>query len=635
VSDIVPNPPALAEVLAELSQQGIRADRHNVKRDMCAQFSDPHEWIREVVVNAYDACASLCRISGSQDAGKITIVIEDDGHGMDRQGVIVYSTLFRSVKHADSVSAIGTHGIGKLSVAAIPGQCGFLMVTSTGKECWRMTAGNLCSDDPIHLEQVEPVPPHGTRFEITFETDVPLHEALAKLREVLERYVQYLPIDIVIHDRDAAPGHPKLIRLYRASWAPRPDAFGRAYTFRTAGLECSVAIEVGPAFHEVYQNRVFVSGRYNLISHDLENKIEIPHLGIRIDSPDFALPFGRHCLRDESVLTPVARHLRTHIIPQYVDELCAGILEDEASTYDISLLHAEEIAVSLMAFHIDWPRASSRLPVFAALNRERLSLRDVRAIVETLGVIYLGAEDSVGADYQAFPAPVLSAHQPAGARRLLETFVGDRLVNLGAQDTVLEAPPGAGPQLGPREKRFERLLGFHPEVMGHHRYRPEDKGAQPGLVGFKIDREETERLTGVSKEYHQAREDLGSIKWRVNYLVERDGRTPCRTHKFLFKNDTVVLNLNHPEIRKLVGLSETAPHLAGHWALALCLEENTRMLKHLTPEAREDLLTIDCLAKCGAKDGADDADSDENRGDDNKVLREFMRNLQSDASWLN
>lgn len=173
-----------------------------------------------------------------------------------------------------------------------------------------MIAGNLCEDKPIRLERVEPVPPQGTRIEVTFDTETPLHEELERLREVLERYVRLLPIDIIFSNSAPRDGQRKVIRLIRESWAPCPAAFGRMYTFQAGGMQCETAIDVGPAFHEVYQNRVLVSSRYNLLSHGLKEQLQIPHLGIRLDSPDFELPFGRHYLRDEDVLTDVARYLR-------------------------------------------------------------------------------------------------------------------------------------------------------------------------------------------------------------------------------------------------------------------------------------------------------------------------------------
>ena len=46
---------AIQKQLQGIEKAGIKADVPQLKRDMCAQFADPNEWIREFVVNASDA----------------------------------------------------------------------------------------------------------------------------------------------------------------------------------------------------------------------------------------------------------------------------------------------------------------------------------------------------------------------------------------------------------------------------------------------------------------------------------------------------------------------------------------------------------------------------------------------------
>ncbi len=93
---------------------------------------------------------------------------------------------------------------------------------------------------------------------------------------------------------------------------------------------------------------------------------------------------------------------------------------------------------------------------------------------------------------------------------------------------------------------------------------------------------------------HAAIEALRDLTWRVNYLVDRDGKTPCRTHMFLFRNDEIILNLYHSEVNKMLQLSKRATALAGHMATALCLSDKRNVLPHLSVDTREDLLTLDC-----------------------------------------
>jgi hypothetical protein len=90
----------------------------------------------------------------------------------------------------------------------------------------------------------------------------------------------------------------------------------------------------------------------------------------------------------------------------------------------------------------------------------------------------------------------------------------------------------------------------------------------------------------------------------------------------------MVLNLNHDEIKRLVRLSESAPALAGHWAMAMCLNERGGVLGHLTPEAREDLLIIDAMARCGSG-VPEPGDPPKKGGSDDEELRAFLRDIRS------
>jgi len=87
---------------------------------MCTQFADYYEFIREYVVNAYDACATFCLIKVSEDQTSLKIGIHDNGNGMNLKRLIDFLTVFRSRKDNQMIKSVGRHGIGKLSVAALP-----------------------------------------------------------------------------------------------------------------------------------------------------------------------------------------------------------------------------------------------------------------------------------------------------------------------------------------------------------------------------------------------------------------------------------------------------------------------------------------------------------------------------------
>ncbi|MCK4784839.1 MAG: ATP-binding protein, partial [Desulfobacteraceae bacterium] len=101
----------LKKDLEQIAKKGITVDVVRLKKDMCAQFADPNEWVREYVVNAYDAHARHCWISGWVEGERIVIAVEDDGLGMDRQRVADFMTIYRSSKsRVNNRKPIGRHG---------------------------------------------------------------------------------------------------------------------------------------------------------------------------------------------------------------------------------------------------------------------------------------------------------------------------------------------------------------------------------------------------------------------------------------------------------------------------------------------------------------------------------------------
>ncbi len=45
------------------------------------------------------------------------------------------------------------------------------------------------------------------------------------------------------------------------------ECYGRSYNTRLDGRPCEVVLGIGQAVHEIYQNKVFISSRYNLFSY--------------------------------------------------------------------------------------------------------------------------------------------------------------------------------------------------------------------------------------------------------------------------------------------------------------------------------------------------------------------------------
>jgi hypothetical protein len=627
------NTRALEDVVREIAERGIQTDPQQLKKDMCAQFSNPREWIREYATNASDAGARHFWVTAREDDATLTVCVEDDGRGMNRAGVLDFLKVFRSVKQGDLRRAVGRHGIGKLSVAAIEGQCGFLMRTSTGKETWQVQAGCLLDDTNIVATRLPAEGDHGTRFEITFQKKgVARREELLKLLEVLQRYVKYLAMRIVVlvpqSDEHDSPEHPQRVR---GEWGPEAERCGRSYAFSLHGMSYEVVLGIGDdAAEEIYQNGVLISDSYDLLSCDTDRKLFIPHLRIRVESGDFELPFGRHRLVNEGVLRGLAYHLREHVVPGYVAELCRLYDAHLFADYQVTQIAVEEIACALMAYDPFNEHTWCHLPVFKLVNpgiAPRISLAQLRREVERAGILYLADAVDPGMDYTLFPAPVLAKQQPARALDVATTLFGKKMVNLSQKDVVLVAPAGSAPELGAREKKLEQCLHFHPAAL---------RQARRGTVGAasrssskpmsSLTTEEIRRAFGVCEEAMQAEEDLACVRWRVHYLVCRDGKTPCATQRFLFRDETVMLNLHHAEVKQLLALADKAPQLAGHWGLAMCLADGQTILPHLSAEARADLILSDAIAK--AHQPAPAADEDEEvEGSADPNFQEFLRNL--------
>ena len=628
----------LEEALKKIESRGITADRRHLLEDIGAQFADYREWIREYVVNAYDAGASHCRVWGEEEGDRITIFVQDDGRGMDRERVVDFMMLFRSVKDGDPRKAVGRFGVGKASILAIPGLIALSMETSTGQEGWKMDPCSLLDDRPVRIRRLDSPGSHGTTFAVSFKKRNSLGDELLRLGDILSRYVRYLPMTITVQNLAAShPGNPHF-RYINDQWSAYRERVGRSYTFTVDHCSFEAILGLGNGSHEIYQNRVLVTNKYDLFFHDRNNCFSLPYISVRVDSPDFELPFGRHGLRNEEILMPLARYLRKTILPQYFDELqreCHDSRQGKAS--QVTLHELESIAVKMLPVDYGNHCAWNRLPMFNLWGQQRVSLNQLNEMVESSGRIYLEDADNPGADYTAFDGPVLLATQPEGGLNFLKGHFIERLVNLSDKNMVLEQSVTGERKLSSEELSFEAALGFHAETLacfddlGHRSPDGPPEGfpgdpdvGEPLLAGLVS-------LEKLSNETRSARAELEDLEWRVNYLVERDGVTPCHRQKFLYTGSELVLNLYHPEIRKLLALSKKIPSLAGHWALAMCLQDRRKILVHLTPETREELIRIDALVRSHHVGGPPQKKRRPLRESEGDSFREYLRMLASQS----
>ena len=416
--------PSLERALTNLAQGGLQLDADQIKKNICSQFPDFRLWIREYIANAFDAQARDCWISGSEDAGTVTITVRDNGKGMDRARVETFLTKFRSLK-TQPETAVGRFGIGSFSAAAIPGQCGFTMLTSTGTETWRLATGSLLESQPILVEQVTPVQPTGSTFSITFEKQAALAEELRTLYDLARKHLSYLPI--LIHFE--FPSSSSLTALpgdwLPGNWAQADDErFSKRYCFNLNGKAYDAILAVGPGRYQLYQKGVLITENrrtHDLLSQDTpDRRIDIEHLSIRLESPDFEMPLGRHCLSDTRVLNNVSQHLRETVLPAYMEELVRLYEANLSSEFLVKPIEIEDMLSSWMASDISHiPERFKAVKIFATQAGRRLSYADILSAKATYGLVYLEDRSAVGLDYSAFEAPVLSFEQPKWGLGLL------------------------------------------------------------------------------------------------------------------------------------------------------------------------------------------------------------------------
>lgn len=608
-----------------IQNNGIGVDRKRLLKDMCTQFVDYWEWFREYCVNSSDALATICTILIEDFEDKVRITFEDDGHGMPKEMVLVFMTLFKSVKFGKREKTVGCHGVGKLSVFASDDLTGFAMTTSTGKECWQMKTGSLLDDKPVTINRIEPVPSQGTRFEIEYSKSVSFNQILSKARQILTKYCQYLPLDIVLKGKS----YEEKINseeIIKGSWHYGPEQMPHVYQGEDYSGSYEVILGMNRGVHSVYQNRVLVSNNYNLLSIDGTTGLHLPGLDIRVNSMGFNLNFGRNKLTNESFLRHIASKIRKSLIPKYFNMLAYLYETGGGEELGIGYAKIETLACSILKYDNQWIKSAGELSMFRFKNRSTLSFVELCSEVKRSGKLYLENSESTGVDFSIYDAPVLSLNQPSGGLELLKQYFSDSLINLGLHDVVLEALANSGQKLGPNELAFERTLGFNPGAFNKGfsaKTKNKKRSSKPAQFSLKLMNEGF--MDKVCEESKDAQTDLEDLRWKVNYLVDRDGKTPNTTHRFLQKGNTIILNLNHPEILKLLKLSKRSGNLAGHWAMAICLSENNSILKHLTPEAREDLMIIDAMSRCGKPDSSD-RDHEENKPYDTNKDFDFERN---------
>lgn len=586
----------LQKALNSFASEGLQTDNPRIKKDMCAQFADYRECAREYVVNASDAGASICILKGSKKEGIITISFIDDGCGMNKNGILDFFTIYRSKKDHPNSKAVGRHGIGKLSVAAIPGQCGFEMHTSDGNETWHAETGSLLASEPIKIIRLKTEKQPGTTFNISFKSDNSLKKEMEAFKGILEKYVAFLPMTIQVWiPADDNEDTEQDAEIINRRWPAHGISHYKTYQATLAGRAFKVTLGIGNSTHVLFQNNVMITAKYNLFSYGQDEQVVIPGLTILVDSPHFELPFGRHCLSNESVLDSLSRQIRKKMVPDFYLGLFDFYKSGHLSKYHITN-HSFELMTSAL-MHQDKNTESPWFytPVFKCVNQKLVSFTELQEYVLDGKLIYIADPKLTGVDFSVFDGPVLLNEQTGHCAKILEYHFESRMVDLNVESLIIEQPGSSRLGLNKKELDFERHLGFRPQML---KLKKKSRFTQPSELGDVLTlSNDKEKHKGMTREIEKANFELESIEWRVNRLVERDGVTPCKTHLYLFNNQTIILNLHNSMIQRLLKLSDIDPDLAGHWAMAMCLLDEQNILPHISAETREDLLLLDAMIR--------------------------------------
>jgi hypothetical protein len=609
----------LKEELQKIATAGIQADDAKLKKDMISQFENPLLYARELVVNSYDAEASRVEIRGQvlQD-DLISVTYADNGSGMDRKAIINYTSIFSSYKHS-AEAAIGTHGIGKLAVMKVPGLRRFSLITSTGQEAWQFHAKDLIANDPITIHQIDPAfYQKGTTIEIVFETSKTLREEMLAIKDILSECVRYLPLDTLVWIPDEHTPVRYAIHIIRQPWKAS-GAYARIYLRQSMGLRFEFQLSVNNnAESELYQKYVLIE-KIPLVIND-HVSFQIPHLAIRVNCNDFELPFGRHrIMNEESIVDSISCILLNDILPDYFQFICKFTEYKKGERRKrrfLSLPVLEEVAAGLLHASAQKGLPWTRFPLFLTKNYERISFERLETLVNETGILYLDSPDNTGVDYSSFTVPVLSHMQPPAVIEIVNKYFSNNIINLALSDIVIESPNT--PVLTPDEKLLQDNLSFDPRLF-YNQFQFHSTNNKPAIFNLSD-----------TVENNQAADDLADLEWKVNYLLERDGRTPCISRRFITKQSIIILNLNHQDVRMLCQLSKRDPLLAGHLGLEMVISEGAMPFNHLTSEVKDNLILMDAILKCGYE--PDKTSQREEKISDK--LREFLRNISDEHLGL-
>ena len=119
-------------------KHGFEADAQGLFEMLSEQFKDPLLCFRELVQNSIDENPTEIHLNSQYDSSKeiLKFSIEDNGNGMNLEGIQTYLTIFDSTKEGLE-DKIGEFGIGKLSTFVLEPE-GVIVETGKNNEGYQL-----------------------------------------------------------------------------------------------------------------------------------------------------------------------------------------------------------------------------------------------------------------------------------------------------------------------------------------------------------------------------------------------------------------------------------------------------------------------------------------------------------------
>ncbi len=585
----------LAQSLNAIVSSQIQADPSHLVETIKRQFSNSDEYARELVANGFDAGATQITISGGREEvdGRWCDVVryEDDGHGMGFSDVEHYLTLFDSLKDVTRDS-VGRHGIGKLSPWACDNLIRYEVDTRRQGEHSTLV---MSSPDSGELSRYASQEPDGTTVSLYFAAEKSrLHALLTNARKVITRYCRYLPCRIVLERPAHDDGGAKQELLNTTPEAEGWEDFGDV---AVAGGTVRFFTRYGRGKGlSLYQSRIFFKHYSDIRESLLHTELRFPSsVEVMADSQAFDIPISRNDITHDRVFAAAIKAINDTVLPAVMRALCRRYRARMRGAVPVLEAGLEETILDYLTIDGGFTPALS-LPLIPVIPFKMASFDALRAAFFQDGRIRICTYSTTDAQSIAAQSVLVDGKrlQPA-ARRALHACFSD-IETVDFESDVIESPAGStlNKPLTSTERKLEESLALLTDIDTEI---PGVGGAGDGAGGPGM--AAGARTATGGNECGADRPDMPDLSFRLAYLARVDGKTPAYGTKFIVRDNAVVLNLFHQDIRTIADIAEKSANLAAHLLLReLLIRDGVKPVRHLSLQDRDMLLYMDAFNRC-------------------------------------